>query len=125
MTSVYFAVLAQTTRGIWCSIGFQHCFSSADQWSVGAYNSDLRRYVAMDFGRSWDSHLPLVEFAYNNSYHSSIEMAPYETLYGMKCRSPLCWAEAGEREPLGPDLILETTEKVRLIQQGIQTTHSH
>ena len=83
----------------------------------------LRAY-AVDFAGGWDSHLPLVEFAYNNSYHSSIEMAPYEALYGRKCRSPLCWEEAGDREPLGPDLILETTEKVRLIQQRIQTAHS-
>ena len=63
--------------------------------------------------------MPLVEFAYNNSYHSSIEMAPYEALYGRKCRSPLCWAEAREKEPSGLDLILETTKKVRLIQQRI------
>ena len=68
--------------------------------------------------------MPLVEFAYNNSYHSSIEIVPYEALYGRKCRSPLCWTEAREREPLGPNLILETIEKVRLIQLRIQTAHS-
>ena len=59
---------------------------------------DMLGMCIMDLGGSWDDHLPLVEFAYNNSYHSNIEMAPYEALYGRKCRSPLCWDEIGERE---------------------------
>ncbi|XP_028800249.1 uncharacterized protein LOC114755528 [Neltuma alba] len=54
---------------------------------------------------NWDDYLPLAEFAYNNSYHSSIQMAPYEALYGCKCRSPLCWTELGERKLYGPDLV--------------------
>ena len=58
---------------------------------------DILRTCVMDLGGSWNDHLPLVEFAYNNSYHSSIEMAPYEDLYGRKCRSPLSWDEIGER----------------------------
>ena len=59
---------------------------------------DMLRMCVMDLGGSWDDYLPLVEFAYNNSYHSSIEMAPYEALYGRKCRFPLYWDEIGERE---------------------------
>ena len=59
----------------------------------------------MDLEGSWSDHLPLVEFAYNNSYHSSIEMAPYEALYGRKYRYPLCWDEIGERELTGPKII--------------------
>ena len=59
---------------------------------------DMLRMCVMDLGGSWDDHLPLVEFAYNNSYHNSIEMTPYEALYGRKYRSPLCWDEIGERE---------------------------
>ena len=59
----------------------------------------------MDLGGNWDDHLPLVEFAYNNSYHSSIEMAPYETLYGRKYRLPLCWNEVKERELIGQEII--------------------
>ena len=66
---------------------------------------DMLRICVMDHVSSWDDHLPLVEFAYNNSYHSSIEMAPYEALYGRKCRSPLCWDEIGERELNGPEII--------------------
>ena len=60
-------------------------------------------------------HLPLVEFAYNNLYHSSIEMVSYKALSGGKCRFLLCWAKAEERKPLLPDLILEITKKARLI----------
>ena len=58
---------------------------------------DMLRMCVLDFKGSWDQYLPLVEFAYNNSYHSSIGMAPYETLYGRRCRSPLCWTEMEEK----------------------------
>ena len=57
---------------------------------------DMLWMRVMNFGGQWDIHLPLIEFVYNNSYHASIEMAPYEVLYGRECRSPLCW-EVGER----------------------------
>ena len=57
---------------------------------------DMLRMCVMDFSGQWDLHLPLIEFAYNNNYHASIEMTPYEALYGRKCISPLCW-EVGER----------------------------
>ncbi len=59
----------------------------------------------MDMKENWDDHLPLIEFAYNNSYHSSIQMAPYVALYGRKCRSPICWEEVGEGKLLGPELV--------------------
>ena len=65
-----------------------------------------------------------MEFAYNNSYHSSIEMAPYETLYGRKCRSPLCWEKVGERKLLGPEIIQMTYEKIDLIHKRLQTAQS-
>ncbi|GKD36409.1 putative reverse transcriptase domain-containing protein, partial [Tanacetum coccineum] len=54
---------------------------------------DMLRACVMDFGKGWDRHLPLVEFSYKNSYHTSIKAAPFEALYGQKCRSPICWAE--------------------------------
>ncbi|GJU26454.1 reverse transcriptase domain-containing protein [Tanacetum coccineum] len=57
---------------------------------------DMLRAYAIDFGKGWVNHLPLVEFSYNNSYHASIKAAPFEALYGQKCRSPVCWAEVGE-----------------------------
>ncbi|CAN4101631.1 unnamed protein product [Withania somnifera] len=65
----------------------------------------MLRACVLDFNGSWDDHLPLIEFAYNNSYHSSIKMAPYEALYGRKCRSPIGWFEVGETVLLGPDLL--------------------
>ena len=56
-----------------------------------------------------------MEFAYNNSYQSSIEMAPYKALYGRKCRTPLCWDEVGERKLLGPEIVQVATYKVKVI----------
>ena len=78
----------------------------------------------IDLGGSWDEYLPLVEFAYNNSYHNSIEMAPYEALYRRKCRSPLCWNEVGEREFTGPEIIQDAFEKVTLIKRRLKIATS-
>ncbi|KAD6796155.1 hypothetical protein E3N88_07051 [Mikania micrantha] len=82
---------------------------------------DMLRSCVIDFGGSWDIHLPLVEFSYNNSYHTSIQCAPFEALYGRKCRSPICWSEVGESQIIGPELIQETTDKIALIQERIKT----
>nr|GFC76791.1 putative reverse transcriptase domain-containing protein [Tanacetum cinerariifolium] len=81
----------------------------------------LRAY-AINFGKGWVNHLPLVEFLYNNSYHASIKAAPFEALYGRKCRLPVCWTEVGEAQILGPELIQETTEKIIQIKQRMQAT---
>ncbi|GJV43938.1 putative reverse transcriptase domain-containing protein [Tanacetum coccineum] len=66
---------------------------------------------------SWATYLPLAEFSYNNSYHSSIKCAPFEALYGRKCRSPLCWLEAGDKQPVTLDIIQETVDKVNVIKE--------
>ncbi|GJT58787.1 putative reverse transcriptase domain-containing protein [Tanacetum coccineum] len=81
---------------------------------------DMLHACVIDFGNSWINHLPLVEFSYNNSYYASIKAAPFETLYGRKCRSPVCWAEVGEAQLTGPDLIQETTEKIIQISKGFK-----
>ncbi|GJX25006.1 putative reverse transcriptase domain-containing protein [Tanacetum coccineum] len=81
---------------------------------------DMLRACAIDFGKGWVNHLPLVEFSYNNSYHASIKAAPFEALYGRKCRSPVCWTEVGEAQILGPELIQETTEKIIQIKHRMQ-----
>ncbi|GKE59587.1 putative reverse transcriptase domain-containing protein [Tanacetum coccineum] len=81
---------------------------------------DMLRACVIDFGKGWVNHLPLVEFSYNNSYHASIKAAPFEALYGRKCRSPVCWTEVGEAQILGPELIQETTEKIIQIKQRMQ-----
>ena len=85
---------------------------------------NMLRSCALDFGENWEEHLSLVEFAYNSSYHSSIDMAPYEALHGRKCRSPICWTEVGERQMLGPELVQQTTDKIRIIQERIRATQS-
>nr|GFC30196.1 reverse transcriptase domain-containing protein [Tanacetum cinerariifolium] len=73
---------------------------------------DMLRACAMDFGRNWVTHLPLVEFSYNNSYHSSIKCAPFEALYGRKCRTPIAWTEVREGKLLRPEIVQETTKKI-------------
>ncbi|KAI3510609.1 hypothetical protein L1887_17736 [Cichorium endivia] len=81
---------------------------------------DMLRACAIDFAGSWENHLPLVEFAYNNSYQASIKAAPYEALYGRKCRTPLCWNEVGERQLAGPELVQQTTDKIQVIRDRIK-----
>nr|GEY39904.1 putative reverse transcriptase domain-containing protein [Tanacetum cinerariifolium] len=81
---------------------------------------DMLRACAMDFGGNWDTHLPLVEFSYNNSYHSSIKCAPFEALYGRRCRTPIAWTEVGEGKLLGPEIVQETTDKIVQIKERLK-----
>ncbi|GJZ87911.1 putative reverse transcriptase domain-containing protein [Tanacetum coccineum] len=74
---------------------------------------DMLRACVIDFGKGWVKHLPLAEFSYNNSYHASIKAAPYEALYGRKCRSPVCWAELGMPILDGPEFIQDNDGKDR------------
>ena len=76
----------------------------------------------LEFKGSWDRDLSLMEFAYNNSYQSSIEMVPYEALYGRKCRTPLCWDEVGERKFLGLEIVQVTTDNVKVIKDRLKIT---
>ncbi|GKD21463.1 putative reverse transcriptase domain-containing protein, partial [Tanacetum coccineum] len=88
-----------TSEGIGYEFGYEYYISSAtdgqSERTIQTLEDMLRAYV-IDFGKGWVNHLPLVEFAYNNSYHASIKAAPFEALYGQKCLSPICWAEVGE-----------------------------
>ncbi|GJU47942.1 putative reverse transcriptase domain-containing protein [Tanacetum coccineum] len=84
---------------------------------------NMLRACAIDFGKGWVNHFPLVEFSYNNSYHASIKAASFEALYGRKCRSPVCWAEAGQVQLTSPELVQETTEKIIQIKQRMQVAH--
>ncbi|GJT04361.1 putative reverse transcriptase domain-containing protein [Tanacetum coccineum] len=81
---------------------------------------DMLRACVLDFGGSWDVHLSLVEFSYNNSYHSSVRCASFEALHGRKCRSPIMWAEIGEGQLIGPELVQETTEKISQIKDTLK-----
>ena len=90
---------------------------------IQALEDMLRAYV-LDHKGNWEEHLLLVEFAYNNNYQASIQMTPYEALYGRPCISPICWTEVGESSVTGPDLIRDTSEKVSSIQQRLLTAQS-
>ncbi|GKC34316.1 putative reverse transcriptase domain-containing protein [Tanacetum coccineum] len=81
---------------------------------------DMLRACMIDFRNGWERYLPLIEFSYNNSYHASIKAALFEVLYGRKCRSPVCWAEVGDAQFIGPELIHETTQKIVQTKQRIQ-----
>ena len=76
---------------------------------------DMLRTSVMELQGSWDKYVPLMELSYNNTFHSSLGMAPYEALYGRKCRTPVYWDEVGERQLVGPEIVQLTTEKIQLI----------
>src|SRR6185312_12492151 len=85
---------------------------------------DMVRACALSYSQKWDECLPLAEFSYNNSYQESIKMAPFEALYGRRCRTPLNWSESGERTIFGPDMVQEAEERVRLIQENLKIAQS-
>ncbi|GJX16656.1 putative reverse transcriptase domain-containing protein [Tanacetum coccineum] len=113
---------------------YQSCTTSAQLDTSMAYHpqtdgqsertiqtlEDMLRACVIDFVKGWDRHLPLVEFSYNNSYHTSIIVAPFEALYGRKCRSPICWAEVGDSQLTGQEIIHETTKSIIQIKKRIQ-----
>ncbi|GKB58422.1 putative reverse transcriptase domain-containing protein [Tanacetum coccineum] len=85
----------------------------------------MLRACVLDFKGSWDVYLPLVEFLYNNSYHSSVRCAPCEALYGRKCRSPIMWVEVGEGNLIGPELVQETIKKISQIKDRLKAARDH
>ncbi|KAA0025802.1 pol protein [Cucumis melo var. makuwa] len=85
---------------------------------------DMLRACVLEFSGSWDSHLHLMEFAYNNSYQATIGMAPFEALYGKCCRSPVCWGEVGEQRMLGPELVQTTNATIQKIRARMLTAQS-
>ena len=80
----------------------------------------MLRACILDFQGSWSKYLPLIEFAYNNSYQATIGMAPYEALYGRKCRSPIHWHETGEQKFMEPDFVAATTQAVKQIREKMK-----
>ncbi|KAJ9536944.1 hypothetical protein OSB04_029677 [Centaurea solstitialis] len=85
---------------------------------------DMLRACVLDFGGSWDTYLPLAEFSYNNSYHSSIQMPPYEMLYGRRCRTPICWSKVGHRVLGSTEVVQRTTEDIQKIRERLRTAQS-
>jgi len=80
----------------------------------------LLKACIMKFGGSGEDHLSLVEFTYNNNYQATVEMAPYEALYGRKCQTPLCWEEVGDKQLIGPELVQITTEKIMIVKDRMK-----
>jgi hypothetical protein len=85
---------------------------------------DMLRARALQYGRSWDKSLAYAEFSYNNSYQESLKMAPFEMLYGRRCRSPLFWNETGHRKVFGPDMLEEAEKQVRMVRENLHVAQS-
>ncbi|KAJ4973036.1 hypothetical protein NE237_006210 [Protea cynaroides] len=85
---------------------------------------DMLQACVIDFKGSWDEKLPLIEFTYNNSYQATIQMSPYEALYGRKCQTPLFWNEVGERSIVGPEFVEETCRVVDIIKERVRTAQN-
>jgi hypothetical protein len=85
---------------------------------------DMLRACALQYGRSWEKSLPYAEFSYNNSYQESLKMAPFEMLYGRRCRTPLFWNETGERKVFGPDILQEAEMQVRMVRENLRVAQS-
>jgi hypothetical protein len=81
---------------------------------------DMLRACVLQYNKNWDKCLSLAELSYNNSYQSSLRMAPFEALYGRRCRTPLSWSQTGKRKIFGPDLVIEAENKVKVIQENLR-----
>ncbi|KAL0553922.1 hypothetical protein IC582_007826 [Cucumis melo] len=115
----------QTAMGT--RLDFSTAFHPQTDGQTGRLNQvleDMLRACALEFPGSWDSHLHLMEFAYNNSYQATIGMAPFEALYGKCCRSPVCWGEVGEQRLMGPELVQSTNEAIQKIRSRMHTAQS-
>ena len=123
-SQVHDTLLKDLPEGHGDTVDDEHRFSPTDRWSVGEDHTnleDMLRACILDCKSSLEEHLPSVEFAYNDSFQVSIQMAPYKELYGRPCISPICWTEVGESSITGPDLIRDTLEKVSLIWKCLLT----
>ncbi|WVZ89735.1 hypothetical protein U9M48_036100, partial [Paspalum notatum var. saurae] len=101
-----------------------HPQTSGQVERVNQILEDMLRACAFTYSTRWDECLLLAEFAYNNSYQKSLEMAPFEALYGRRCRTPLNWSEPGERVTFGPDLVTQAEEQVKFIHSNLKRAQS-
>jgi hypothetical protein len=84
----------------------------------------MLRACVLQYDKNWDKCLPLAEFSYNNSYQTSLKIAPFEALYGRRCQTPLSWSQTGERKIFGSDLVTEAEDKVKTIQTNLKAAQS-
>ncbi|KAL0553621.1 hypothetical protein IC582_007521 [Cucumis melo] len=118
-------------KGLQLALGTRLDFSTAFHPQIDGQTErlnqvleDMLRACVLEFSGSWDSHLHLMEFAYNNSYQATIGMTPFEALYGKCCRYPVCWGEVGEQRMLGPELVQTTNAAIQKIRSRMLTTQS-
>ncbi|KAL0536706.1 hypothetical protein IC582_025666 [Cucumis melo] len=118
-------------RGLQTAMGTRLDFSTAFHLQTDGQTErlnqvleDMLRACALEFPGTWDSHLHLMEFSYNNSYQATIGMAPFEALYGKCCRSPVCWGEVGEQRLMGPELVQSLNEAIQKIRSRMHTAQS-
>nr|AAX95377.1 Retrotransposon gag protein, putative [Oryza sativa Japonica Group]AAX96106.1 retrotransposon protein, putative, Ty3-gypsy sub-class [Oryza sativa Japonica Group]ABA92905.1 retrotransposon protein, putative, Ty3-gypsy subclass [Oryza sativa Japonica Group] len=121
----FITVLAEIARGIGNPAELQHSLPPADHPDgqterVNQILEDMLRACVLDFGGTWYKSLPYAEFSYNNSYQASLQMAPFEALYGRKCRTPLFWDQTGERQLFGTEVLTEAEEKVRTVRERLR-----
>jgi hypothetical protein len=109
----------------------QLCFSSAYHPQTDSQTKrmnqileEMLRACALQYGRSWDKSLLYAKFSYNNSYQESLKMAPFEMLYGRRCRTPLFWNETREWNVFGPDILQEAERQVRMVRENLRATQS-
>ncbi len=108
-------------------LSFSTAFHPQSQGQVERVNQileDMLRACVISFGKKWEESLPYAEFSYNNSYQASLKMAPFEVLYGRRCRTPLNWSETGERSLFGPDIIQHAEDQVRIIHENLKAAQS-
>src|SRR3954464_13950865 len=101
-----------------------HPQSSSQVERVNQILEDMLRACVIYFGKNWEKSLPFAEFACKNSFQSSLNMAPFEFLYGRRCRTPLDWSETGERQLFGLDMIKEAEEQVHIVRDQLKAAHS-
>ena len=113
------------------ALGTQLAFSTAYHPQTGGQTErvnqileDMLRACVLTYGVSWEDSLPYAEFSYNNSYQASLKMAPFEALYGRRCRTPLNWSETGDSRIFGPEMLIEAETKVKLIQDRLRAAQS-
>ena len=101
-----------------------HPQTSGQVERVNQILEDMLRACAISFGMKWEECLSFAEFSYNNSYQASLGMSPFEAQYGRRCRTPINWSGVGERQFLGPDMVQEDEEKVRIIHENLRIAQS-
>src|SRR3954463_8218153 len=108
-------------------LNFSTAYHPQSQGQVERLNQvleDMLRACVISFRKKWEESLPFAEFSYNNSYQASLKIAPFEVLYGRKCRTPLNWSGTGERPYFGPDLVHQSEEQVRIVQENLKAAKS-